>query len=75
MRRAEEFLADKDHILAAIGSRVRRIEHVGSTSIPGMPAKRIIDIAVAVDDFSLVDDEVSPDWPTLATKPGRTMPR
>ncbi|WP_067930247.1 GrpB family protein [Alicyclobacillus kakegawensis] len=69
---AEEFLADKNRILAAIGSRVRRIKHVGSTSIPGMPAKRIIDIAVAVDDLSLVDNEVSPDWPTLATNTYRS---
>lgn len=31
------------------------IEHIGSTSIPGMPAKPIIDLAVRVDDLAEVD--------------------
>ena len=31
-----------------------RIEHVGSTSVPGLPAKPIVDVQISVDDE---DDE------------------
>jgi len=34
-----------------VGPYILDIQHVGSTSIPGMPAKPIIDIAIAVLDF------------------------
>jgi GrpB-like predicted nucleotidyltransferase (UPF0157 family) len=36
------------------------IQHFGSTSIPGMPSKPIIDILVGVDDFGFVVDAVAP---------------
>ena len=35
---------------AALGDRVRRLEHVGSTSVPGLCAKPVIDILLAVAD-------------------------
>ncbi|MCT2194518.1 MULTISPECIES: GrpB family protein [Paenibacillus] len=53
---AQEFEKDRNRILALLGDKVKRIEHVGSTSIPGMAAKPIIDIAVAVDHLSIIDD-------------------
>jgi GrpB-like predicted nucleotidyltransferase (UPF0157 family) len=34
----------------ALGSAARRIEHIGSTSVPGLAAKPIIDILVVVKD-------------------------
>ena len=37
-------------ILGALGKRAIRIEHVGSTSVPGLPAKPIIDIVLEVPD-------------------------
>ena len=37
-------------IRAALGDRVRQLEHVGSTSVPGLSAKPIIDILLAVPD-------------------------
>lgn len=39
---------------------IRRIEHVGSTAVPGLAAKPIIDILVGVDDFDFVVDSVAP---------------
>jgi len=45
------FLEEKRRLLEAIGGYVLDIPHVGSTSIPGMPAKPIIDIGVAVANF------------------------
>ncbi|MDE3000111.1 MAG: GrpB family protein [Gemmatimonadota bacterium] len=45
------FELEKENIEEAIGDYVRDIQHVGSTAIPGMSAKPILDIAVAVRDF------------------------
>ncbi len=36
---------------AYLGDTARRIEHVGSTSVPGLPAKPIVDIQVSVLDL------------------------
>ena len=40
----------RGRIAVALGPVARRIDHVGSTSVPGLPAKPIIDIQVAVTD-------------------------
>lgn len=37
-------------IRAALGPRVLRMEHAGSTSVPGLAAKPILDIILAVVD-------------------------
>jgi len=42
-------------IAAAVGASALRIEHIGSTSVPGLTAKPIIDILVVVPDVS--DDD------------------
>lgn len=39
-------------IRAALGGRAVQVEHVGSTSVPGLAAKPIIDILLAVPDSS-----------------------
>lgn len=43
-------------IRAALGDRVRLLEHAGSTSVPGLAAKPIVDIVLAVADSA---DELS----------------
>ena len=45
------FEAEKRIIAAAIGNHIADIQHVGSTSVPGMRAKPILDIAIAVEGF------------------------
>jgi GrpB-like predicted nucleotidyltransferase (UPF0157 family) len=37
-------------IRAALGQRALRIEHVGSTAVPGLPAKPVIDLDLVVAD-------------------------
>ena len=37
-----------------------RIEHFGSTAIPGMPAKPIIDLLVEVADLAQIRDQAAP---------------
>lgn len=41
---------------AILGDRARLIEHIGSTSVPGLAAKPIIDIVVGIED---PDDEAA----------------
>lgn len=47
---------EKQEILKVIGHMVRSIEHVGSTSIPGLGAKPIIDIIAGVGDEKAADE-------------------
>src|SRR5271165_3307547 len=44
----ELFLREENRICAALGSRAVRIEHVGSTSVPGLAAKPVIDTLLVV---------------------------
>lgn len=44
------FRREADRVAAALGARVLRLEHAGSTSVPGLPAKPIIDMVLAVAD-------------------------
>ena len=50
------FEAEKERILDAIGPRVLAIEHVGSTAVPGMPAKPVIDVMVGTRDVAATAD-------------------
>jgi GrpB-like predicted nucleotidyltransferase (UPF0157 family) len=51
----ELFAAESAALAAAFGGRAMEIHHVGSTSVPGLPAKPIIDILVVTDDIGQVD--------------------
>jgi GrpB-like predicted nucleotidyltransferase (UPF0157 family) len=42
------FSAERSRIAAALGDRALRIEHIGSTAVPGLAAKPIVDILVEV---------------------------
>lgn len=46
----EQYAGEAAKIRAALGDRALVLEHVGSTSIPGISAKPIIDILLAVAD-------------------------
>src|SRR6185437_2768817 len=47
-----EFGAVARPLRAALGSLALRIDHVGSTAVPGLAAKDKIDIQVTVQDFT-----------------------
>jgi GrpB-like predicted nucleotidyltransferase (UPF0157 family) len=38
---------------------ILRVEHIGSTAVPGLAAKPIVDILVGVDDFGFVVNDVA----------------
>jgi GrpB-like predicted nucleotidyltransferase (UPF0157 family) len=56
-RRAREEL---ERVADALGTVAVRLEHVGSTSVPGLGAKPIIDMQVSVADIERLDDYVGP---------------
>ena len=51
----QAFLAIRSEIQAALGELALRIEHVGSTSVPGLSAKPIIDLDVVIRDDTAFD--------------------
>src|SRR5919206_3260038 len=44
------FAREADRVRAVLGERALRIEHVGSTAVPGLAAKPIIDMLLVVPD-------------------------
>lgn len=52
------FQQEKDRILEKIQQWVVAVEHVGSTSIPGLPAKPTIDMCLIVKSFELADKHI-----------------
>ena len=52
----ERFRAERERIDRALGQTARGVEHIGSTAVPGLAAKPIIDILLVVED---VDDEAA----------------
>src|ERR1051325_8090862 len=48
---AARFTEERSRIAGALKDGVLDIQHIGSTAIPGISAKPILDIAVAIRDF------------------------
>src|SRR5262245_40721859 len=57
----ELFRLEKEHLLACLPSDlVRRVEHFGSTAVPGLWAKPIVDILVEVRDLGETRTRIAP---------------
>jgi GrpB-like predicted nucleotidyltransferase (UPF0157 family) len=54
------FAVHRDRLRAALHAVDVDIEHIGSTSVPGLAAKPIIDIVVAVDDITAEENYLNP---------------
>jgi GrpB-like predicted nucleotidyltransferase (UPF0157 family) len=57
------YAREEERIRSILGERVVRIEHAGSTSVPGLPAKPIVDIVLEVPDAA-DEDRYLPDMET-----------
>ncbi len=57
----ELFLQEKEHLLFCLPKDlIRRIEHFGSTAVPGLAAKPIVDMLVEVTDLQATRLRVAP---------------
>jgi GrpB-like predicted nucleotidyltransferase (UPF0157 family) len=54
------YTLESERVTAVLGDRVLGLEHVGSTSVPGLPAKPIIDMLLVVADSAREDAYVPP---------------
>ena len=55
------FSDESDHLLDILPSPIiKRVEHFGSTAVPGLPAKPIIDILVEVSSLEEIKTDVVP---------------
>ena len=54
------YALEAERVHGVLGSRVLRLEHVGSTSVPGLAAKPIIDMLLVVADSAREDEYVPP---------------
>jgi GrpB-like predicted nucleotidyltransferase (UPF0157 family) len=55
----EAFIAVAQPLRTALGELALRIDHIGSTSVPGLAAKDVIDVQVTLKDFSSTPQLVS----------------
>jgi GrpB-like predicted nucleotidyltransferase (UPF0157 family) len=55
-----KFEEQKGNLMNAIGNRVVAIEHIGSTAVPGLGAKPIIDIMVGLRHLSDAEECIEP---------------
>jgi GrpB-like predicted nucleotidyltransferase (UPF0157 family) len=57
----EFFRQEREHLLACLPrDLIRRIEHFGSTAVPGLAAKPIVDILVEVTDLQATRVRIAP---------------
>jgi GrpB-like predicted nucleotidyltransferase (UPF0157 family) len=57
---ANAFEKEKKQLQGVLGDYVSAIKHVGSTSVPALAAKPIIDIIAAVDNLSVYQQFIEP---------------
>lgn len=57
---AARFSAEAERIRGALGTRVLAVEHVGSTAVPGLVGKPVLDLGLAVDSAEAADACVAP---------------
>lgn len=57
----ERFRLEKQHLLSCLPPElIRRVEHFGSTAVPGLAAKPIVDMLVEVSDLEATRERIAP---------------
>ena len=57
---AAQYAVEEILIRAALGPVLQTVDHVGSTAVPGLPAKPVLDILLTVEDPALESAYVAP---------------
>ncbi|WP_244928000.1 GrpB family protein [Nocardioides sp. W7] len=57
---ADLYSTHEARVRSAIGNIAEAVEHIGSTSVPGLAAKPIIDVLVTVPDITAEEDYLHP---------------
>ena len=57
---SSEYAVHEARVRRALGATAVDVEHIGSTSVPGLAAKPIIDILVTVPDITAEEDYLDP---------------
>ena len=52
----ERYAAERAHLVRAAGELILELEHIGSTAVPGLRSKPIIDMMAAVRDLRQAED-------------------
>ena len=75
----QAFARHEQRVRAALGAAALEVEHVGSTSVPGLAAKPIIDILVVVADITAEEEYLDPllavGYQLRVREPGHRMVR
>lgn len=76
---ADAYAHHAARIRAALGAAALSVDHIGSTSVPGLAAKPIIDILVTVADITAEEDHLdalaAAGYPPRVREPGHRMAR
>jgi GrpB-like predicted nucleotidyltransferase (UPF0157 family) len=52
---ASEYAQEEDALRRILGTKIIDVQHIGSTAVPGLAAKPILDLSIAVKSMSEVD--------------------
>ena len=75
----EAYATHRERITSALGERAVAVDHIGSTSVPGLAAKPIIDVLVTVPDITAEEEYLDPllsaGYELRVREPGHRMVR
>ena len=76
---AVSYAEQERRISTALGPTALQIEHIGSTAVPGLAAKPVIDVLVTVEDITAEEDYLEPlldvGYELRAREPGHRLVR
>ena len=56
----ELFVAERDRLLSMFPAHIRRVEHFGSTAVPGLAAKPVVDMLIEVASLDETRSQIVP---------------